>query len=372
MKKTHMVVGLLVFAVLLFTLHSMALGAQVVKIGIALPLTGPVAHDGNNVKNGALLALEHNKGRPELQKYNIEFVSEDDKSDPKDAAAIANKFAGDPGIYVVLGKYNSSCTLAVAPILTKAKIVQFSPGSSSPKITGFSPYLFRNQCTDELVGQNVVDWATELKFKKFAVVYENSDFGKGLEHVYQVNVPKKGGTILASESYMPGSTLDFSPIITKIKSAGAQAVLLGSLYNDAALIGKQAKQLRLTIPFFGDTSISTENLLDLARDAVEGWRCFNAMDPNSKDPLAAGFFKDYRTKYGEEPNLWAAQAYDAMLIFFAALEKYGPDREKMRTFLDTVKDFPGVTGKSTFKNGDVQKTIFRFIVKNGKFARVVK
>ncbi|MFZ5633907.1 MAG: ABC transporter substrate-binding protein [Bacillota bacterium] len=349
-----------------------AKGEKIVKIGVAQPLTGSAANDGKMSRDGAALALEHAKGRSELAGYKIELISEDDKSDPKDAAAIANKFAGDDKVLAVIGNYNSSCTLAAAPILTKAGIPQISTGSSSPKITGYSKFLFRTQPTDALVGANIVNWASELGFKKAAVIYENSDFGKGLHELYKELWPKDGRVIVAEESYLPGSTTDFTPILTKVKSAGADVVLLGSLYNEAALMGKQSRQVGLAITYFGDSSQHTNALIDLGKENVGGWHVIGCLDPTAKDEKATKFFSDFKQKYGNDPNTFAAQAYDAMMLVLEGLAKNGPDRAKLQEYLFTVKDYPGITGKLTFKNGDVDKKLFRFVVKDGKFVAVEK
>jgi len=372
MKGKWMMVFLFVVLACFFAFGPRAMGAEKVVVGGALPVTGPSANDGQMARDGAALALEHSKSRPELQKYGLEFICEDDRSDPKEAAAIANKFAGDDKTYALIGDYNSSCTLAGAPILIKAGITQISPGSSSPKITGFSKYLFRTQPTDELVGANVVDWAKARGFKKAAVVYENSDFGKGLQHMYEKLWPGDGRSIVANETYLPGSTLDFTPILTKIKSAGAEAVLMGSLYNEGALMGKQAKTLRIKATFFGDTSQHTNALLELGKENVEGFHVVGAMDPNAKDPMTIKFLNDFAKKYGHAPNTFAAQAYDAMLIILEGLAKFGPDRAKLQNYVATVQKFPGVTGKLTFKDGDVEKQLFRFVVEKGKFKQVAK
>ena len=355
-----------------FTLPSFAQN-KTVKIGLAHPITGPSSNDGQMARDGAILALEMAKSKPEFKAYELVSISEDDKSDPKDAAAIANKYAGDPEIFAVIGNYNSSCTLAAAAILTKAGIVQISPGSSSPKITGYSKYLLRTNPTDKIVGANIVKWAKEMGFKKIAVVYESSDFGKGLQHIYMDSWPGQDGyEIVANETYLPGSTLDLTPILTKIKQSKAEAVLLGSLYNEASLIAKQAKQIRVDVPFFGDVSQHTNALLELGGKSVEGWRVVGAMDATSKDELTVTFLQNFQKRFGRAPNTFAAQAYDAMNIILAGLVKNGSDREKLADYVNTVKNFPGVTGKLTFDKGDVDKQLFRFVVADGAFKQVQK
>lgn len=377
-KKMAILPLFLIAAVLLLALGLTGCGQQstsknnVVKIGIAQPLSGSAANDGQMSLDGAALALEQNKGKGELSGYQIELVKQDDKSDPKDAAAIANLFVGDSQIMAVIGNYNSSCTLAAAPVLTQGGIPQISTGSSSPKITGFSKFLFRTQPTDALVGQNIVDWASELGFKKAAIVYENSDFGQGLDQIYKDYWPKDGRQIVTEESYLPGSTTDFTPILTKVKASGADVVLMGSLYNEAALMGKQAKQVGLDITFFGDSSQHTNALVELGKDNVEGWHVIGAMDGGSKDQQIASFVSDFTKKYGHPPNTFAAQSYDAMLLVLKGLAQNGPDRIKLQQYLSAVNDFPGVTGKLTFKDGDVSKKLFRLVVKNGQFIGVDK
>lgn len=372
--RNRMMIMVAVFSVicLSFTLPSFAQN-KTVKIGLAHPITGPSSNDGQMARDGAILALEMAKGKPEFKTYELLSISEDDKSDPKDAAAIANKYAGDPEIFAVIGNYNSSCTLAAAAILTKAGIVQISPGSSSPKITGYSKYLLRTNPTDKIVGANIVKWAKEMGFKKIAVVYESSDFGKGLQHIYMDSWPGQDGyEIVANETYLPGSTLDLTPILTKIKQSKAEAVLLGSLYNEASLIAKQAKQLRVDVPFFGDVSQHTNALLELGGKSVEGWRVVGAMDATSKDELTVTFLQNFQKRFGRAPNTFAAQAYDAMNIILAGLVKNGSDREKLADYVNTVKNFQGVTGKLTFDKGDVDKQLFRFVVADGAFKQVQK
>lgn len=359
---------LVILAMLLGGCATGGTSAPKIKIGVGAPITGGSAFDGGMIRDGVMLAVELAKDKVK----NVEVVVEDDKSDPKEGAAIANKFAGDSAIVGVVGHYNSSVTLAAAPILGKAGIVQISPGSSSPKITGFSDWLFRTQPTDVTVGENIVKWAIQDGHKKVAVIYEDTDFGKGLEHVYSETWPKDGREIVIKESYLSGKTTDFTAILTKVKNSGAQAVLLGCLYNEAALIGKQARQLGLTIPFYGDTSQYTQAFIDLGGEAVEGWKVVGAFDPNSSDPGVQTFVKAFKEKFGKEPNGFAAQAYDAANLILEGIAKNGPDRTKIQQYILNVKDFPGVTGKTTFVKGDADKQLVWMIVKGGKFVGVGK
>ena len=133
MKTKRMLVGLFVIFTGFWGFYPNAVWAQKVVVGGAVPLTGPSANDGQMARDGAALALEHSKTRPELQKYSIEFLCEDDRSDPKEAAAIANKFAGDDKTYALIGDYNSSCTLAGAPIFDQRRYYSDFTGLQLPQ-----------------------------------------------------------------------------------------------------------------------------------------------------------------------------------------------------------------------------------------------
>ena len=333
----------------------------VIKIGVGCPITGTAAFDGQMIRDGAIFAVDAYKGKIK----NVELVIEDDKSEPKEGAAIANKFAGDKEIIGVVGHYNSSVTLAAAPILTKGGITQISPGSSSPKITGFSKYLFRTQPTDALSAVSIVEWASKLGFKKAAVIYEETDFGHGLAHEYEILWPKDGRQIVLKESYQSGKTVDFSAILTKVKNSGADVALMGCLYNEGALIAKQSKQLGMQLPFFGEDSQISKAFLDLGGPAVEAWRSVGAYDPKAKNPLNQEFVKAFTAKFNKEPNSFAAQSYDATALILEGIIQKGADRAKVHDYVFNVKDFPGVSGKTSFVNGDASKQMAHFIVKDG-------
>ncbi len=364
-KSRFLMIAMAVLVILAVSVSGCGGGAKKIKIGVGAPITGGSAFDGGMIRDGVALAIDQAKAKVQ----GLEIAVEDDKSDPKEGASIANKFAGDSDLVAVVGHYNSSVTLAAIPILEKANISQISPGSSSPKITGFSKFLFRTQPTDRLVGENIVNWAIEAGHKKAAVIYEDTDFGKGLADIYQELWPKSGREVVLKESYLSGKTIDFMALLTKVKNSGAEAVLLGSLYNEAALMGKQAKQLGLKVQFYGDTSQHTQAFIELGGDAVEGWRVIGAFDPNASDAITKKFVEEFKTKYKNEPNVFAAQAYDAANIIIDAISKVGPDRVKIQNQIYTMKDFPGVTGKTTFIQGDAAKQMIRFTVKGGKYVQ---
>jgi len=343
--------------------------SKVLKLGFAGPLTGACAQDGESMKKGAVLAVEMVNQAGGINGKQVEIAFEDDKSDPKEAAAVANKYAANKDILAVIGHYNSSCTLAGAPIYNKAGVVEISGGSSSPAVTDAGPYTFRTITTDAFQGEYLVNWAVKDEgFKKIAVVYENTDYGAGLLKIVEAEAPKLGASIVAKEAYILGQTKDFSSIVTKIKNAKPDVIIVGGLYNETALFAKQAVRSGLKTPIMGVDGIYSDALIELGGEAVEGVMLTGFFHTSSPNQETQGFINAYKAKYQEEPGTYAAYTYDAANIVLEAMKKGAADRKAIMDYLTTLKDFQGATGITSFDaNGDCVKDPLKLAVKGGKF-----
>ncbi len=343
-------------------------GQSTLVIAVAGPLTGTSAQDGNAIKNGASLAADLINQKGGINGKKLEIISVDDRSDPKEAATVANKLANDNRVLAVIGHFNSSCTLAGAPIYNRAKIVEISAGSTSPAVSKAGPFTFRVIVTDAFQGDFVARWMVKDEgFKKIAIMYENDDYGLGLKEVMSARVPAYGGQVVSSESYYLGETKDFTPYITKLRALNPDALFIGGLYTEAALIAKQAADVGWTPPIFGVDGLYSSALVELGGKSVEGAKVAGFFHPALPDPLVQQFVKDFKEKYNKEPGTYEAFGYDALLVLATAIEKGGPDRQAIRNHLTTIK-LKGVTGTNVFdEHGDVAKAPFKLIVKDGAF-----
>ncbi|MDR3348626.1 MAG: ABC transporter substrate-binding protein [Acidaminococcales bacterium] len=365
--------GLLLSAALLGGCGTDKKADDAVKIGLAIPLTGSSAQDGETIKNGVQLAIDEVNGQGGIKGKKVLLDVQDDKSDPKEAAIVANKLAGDKSVLAVVGHFNSSATLAGAPIYNKAGLVEISPGSSSPAVTKAGDYTFRVITTDAFQADYVAKWAVkDLGYKKIAVIYENNDYGKGLADVFDEKAKGQGAAIVSSDSYLAGETKDFSAILTKIKAAGPDMLFIGGLYNETALIAKQAKNIGLNAPIMGVDAIYSNALIDLGGKSVEGVLLPGFFHEGTDNPVAQKFIKAYKAKYKQDPATYAAYGYDAAKIVLDAIANAGTDRKAIRDYIAKVKGFQGATGINTFdENGDVMKDPLRLVIKESKF-QVVK
>src|SRR3954466_9567009 len=154
--------------------------AQTIKIGVNEPLTGPFAASGTYVVNGAKIAADEINAKGGVLGKKIELVIEDNKSNPTEAAAVAEKLITADKVPVMMGAWGSSLTLAVMPKLEEYKVPMIVETSSSGKITtSGNPYIFRISPTSAMEAKAFQPLVKKMGIKKANFLYTNNDFGIG-------------------------------------------------------------------------------------------------------------------------------------------------------------------------------------------------
>ena len=346
--------------------------SDTIKIGLATPLTGASAQDGKAIQDGVNLAVKQINDNGGIDGKTVEVVAEDDKGDSSEAATVANKLAQDDSILAIVGHFNSSCTLAAAPIYNQTGIVSISPGSSSEAVSEAGDYTFRTITTDAVQGQYLASWCVEeLGYKKIAILYENDDYGLGLADVAERETTALGAETVVKEAYEVNQT-DYSTVLTKVASSGADVLIIGGLYNETALIAKQLSDNGLAgLPIMGVDAIYSDALIDLGGDAVNGIKLTAYFSDSSESQVTQDFIKAYTDEYGEAPGTYAAYAYDAAEIILDAIQNAGTDRAAIRDYIAGIEGFEGATGTASFdENGDVIKEPLRMEIIDGAFTVV--
>ena len=366
----------LFFFMFFSVIFSCSAWAEVIQIPLAAPFTGPLASFGEGMRNGALLKAEEINSKGGINGRKVEILLEDELCDPKEAATVATKLAGDPKISIVVGHLCSSASLAALPIYKEARLPAISPASTNISLGKMSPYYFRNVYRDDFQGLFLARYAKNIKgYKKVAVFYEMNDYSMGLMKAFMAEAKKNGIRILGKEAYT-AETTDFKPQLTKFKMMRPDAIFIPGYAPQGTLIISQAKSLGMkNVAFLGADGLD-DNLM-LKNPDTEGLFVTTPFIPDKAGPQAAGFIKAYQKKFGIDPNWFAANTYDAVGIAAAAIAVSGNDREKVRAYLASMnskdKAYDGVAGKTYFdKNGDCLKDAFVKEIKNGKWVGAEK
>ncbi len=342
---------------------------KVVKIGLSAPLTGDWAEYGNDFKRSVEMVIDQTNKAGGVQGHQVELVIADSRGDPKEAVLIAEKFVANPDIIAEIGDFSSSCCMAAAPVYEKAHMVQLSPTASHMDFTKKGDYMFRVVATQGYEGPYNARWAVkDLGAKKIATIYINNDWGVDANKYFVEEARKLGADIVAQEAFTPGEK-DFAAILTKLKGLNPDLIYLPTFYADAAAILNQAKRMRFKPIILANSSLFSEKTIELGGEAVEGILIpanYFSTDPR---PAAQEFTKEYKEKYGMEPNQFAALAYDAAKLMIAALNKVGvDDRAKVKEGLESLEGFEGATGPISYaKTHDPEKQLVRITIKNGEW-----
>lgn len=340
-----------------------------IVIGVIAPITGDVATFGESTKNAVLLAAEQVNAKGGLLGKKVVIKVEDDRNQPQDSAAAAQKLITQDKVVAIIGSVASKCTLAAAPIAQENKIPIISGTSTNEKVTQVGDYVFRACFIDPFQGAVMARFAyNNLKAKTAACLFDvTNDYPKGLAEEFKKEFERLGGKVVEFQTYNYGDQ-DFKPQLTKIKSKNPDVLFLSDYYNTVGLIAKQARELGIKSVFLGGDGWDSPDLVKIGGKAVEGSYFSNHYSPESTTPEAVEFLKAYKAKYGKDPDALAALGYDAALLLFDAIKRAGStEGPKIRDALAATKDFKAVSGTITFdQNRNPIKSAAIITIKDGK------
>lgn len=340
---------------------------QEIVIGCILDLTGPVAPYGQWSKKGLELALDDLPRKKWAQSLKVRLVIEDGKSSPKDAVSAFNKLITKDRVKVVIITTGSSSVLSLAPIANERHVVLFTPAASAPEITQAGDYVFRNRVSGLYEVQELATAAYNiLSLRRVSCLVVNNDFGQSYRTAFEDDFRKLGGDIASVESFDQGAT-DLRAQLTKLKQVRSDAVYLVGYAVECGHALRQAREIGLDTRWLSTIGIEAPKVIEIAGNATDGV-IYTAPRYVTDDPETKHFDEVYREKFGEGSNMYAANTYDAVMILAQVISEKGYDAGAIRSGLYEVKDYPGVSGLTTFdRNGDAIKPMVLKVIKDGKF-----
>lgn len=347
-----------------------AKNADVVKVGVFLPLTGDNAAGGELELRGIKLA---NKLHPEVLGKKVELVVADNKSDKAEAASVAARLIEKEKVVTLLGSYGSSLSMAAGNIVKESKVPAIGTSPTNPQVTANNDYYFRGCFIDPFQGSVMANYAYNNGARKVAIVQEvSNDYSVGLAKFFVETFKKLTGDpdcIIDVANYQTGDK-DFTAVLTNLKAKNPDAVFAPGNFTESALLIKQARQLGIEAPFMGGDTWETQEFIDVGGKDVEGAALCTAFDREKASTAEAQKFLDaYTDEYKGEPSALSALGYDAYLIAIDAIKRANSlDPQKVRDAIATTKDLEAVTGKTTLdENGDAVKAAVIKKVTDGKF-----
>lgn len=352
-------------------------GKDVIKLGFLGAKTGSVANYGLPGEKGMQMAIEELNANGGIMGKQVEGIYEDNKGESSEIANIATKYITRDKVVAMVGDPCTGLTKVAADIAQKNKVVIFSAGATGAGVVEIGDYVFRNTLLDIFAAPAVVDWMINQKnWKNIAVITSlNNGYSTALTPVFKKAINEKGGKIVLEDSINDGET-DFTAQITKLKKANADVLVFTGYYTEAALMMNEAAKQNLDIHLVGGDGLYGQDLAKLGGSAVEEkviFYCGFSTDQPSAE--TEKFLKAYRAKYKEDPDMFSAQYYDAVMILAKAMtDAKSTDPSVFKNELAKLKDYPGVSGNTTFRadREPIKSPVCLITVKDGKFSLLDK
>ncbi|MFV0465044.1 MAG: ABC transporter substrate-binding protein [Lachnospiraceae bacterium] len=340
------------------------------------PVTGAAAIYGTAAKNGAQIAVDEINAAGGINGYQITYKFEDDEHDAEKSVNAYNALK-DWGMQMLYGTVTSTPCLAVAQESAADGIYQITPSASATDVIK-NGNVFQVCFSDPNQGTASAKYIGENGLAtKVAVIYDSSDvYSSGIYTTFQAEAANQGFEIVSAEAFTADSNTDFSVQLQAAKNAGAELIFLPIYYTQAAIILRQASDMAYAPAFFGcdglDGILGVENF-DVT--LAEGLMLLTPFAADATDEATVNFVTTYETAYGEIPNQFAADGYDAIYIIKAAAEKAGITPDMSADEIGTAMiaamaeiSVDGLTGTGmTWDAGAVNKAPKAVVIESGAY-----
>jgi len=341
-----------------------------VKVVFIGPLTGGVSVNGLGGRNSADLAVRLRNADPKA-KYKYEMVVLDDECKPNIGVQVATKAASDRAIIAGATHYCSAVAIGTVDTYHKFGLPVIVWGAVLPDITYGNDYREIHRVNGTMINQNDVNakFSTGQGFRKFAVIHDTTDYGKGHNKYFSEYLAKYGGKIVGTFG-VTADQQDFNAELTQIKSLNVDAIYFGGLTPIGVRIRSQMDKLGIKAQFIGTSGIVSDAFIEGLGPLAEGCLAFREGAPVEKLPGGQYFMQKYaEAKYAEGPEAYGAFAFAAMNLILDTIERVGPDRRKVTAALGNVKDVDSIVGKISFDDHgqNTVAAITKYVAQDGKW-----
>jgi len=354
--------------------------AEPIRVGAILAVTGPASFLGAPEAKTLTMLAEEVNAKGGINGHKVELYIMDSGANPEKAVSFAKQLIEEKKVLAILGPSTSGETMKIKGIAEEGKTILLSCAAAEVIVNPVAKWVFKTPQKDSDAVQAILNQMKRMKIKKIGVLSGNTGFGKAGKAQIEKLAPENGITIVANEVYDKSAT-DLTAEVTKVKAAGAQALLNWSIVPAQSIVIKNARQIGFVGPIFQSHGFGNIKYVEAAGPAAEGvifpaGRLLVAdqlPDTNPQKAVLVKYKNDYEKKYKEEASTFGGHAYDAFMILAKAIENAGStDKEKVREAIETMRGFVGTGGVFDFSaqdhNGLGIDAFELLTVKNGKFA----
>lgn len=343
-----------------------------VRIGFLGPLSSSMmVSQGRQMLQGATLAIEeaNNKGGYNGLPFKLMI-----HNDAGLWGAAANEVVkmDDEKVWVFLGSIDDIVSHVALRATLKVEIPMVNTGDPDPTFTETNiPWAIRVISDDRQSAYGLVNQIYKKDgHSRVAVIRANNRYGRVGIKIFSEVAIRVGKPMIMEERFNDGET-DFKTQLERILITSPDAILIWGNAKESALILNQIRELGMKQPLYGSDRIVSPEFLKIAGKLAEGIMTTCQYNPNANNPKLKAFETNYNKRFSQEPDVFAAHAYDGMNIIIEAIHKVGLNRVLIRdvlTDLNTFQGYQGITGKIVFDQtwNDIGD-IWMAEVRQGKF-----
>lgn len=297
--------------------------AQDIKLGAAFPMSGANAEYGDIFSSGVNLAVEHVNADKRL-KGKLGVVYEDSQALPTQGVIAANKLINVEKTPYVLSAF-TGVSKALAPLGARNQVVMINGGGVGPDLAQLGPYFWNVIPLANLEVQTIVPFLVKDKgLKRVALVYVDDPLGQAAREVLEKELKSAGGEFVGAFS-IPATAQQFSGVAARVRDTNPDAVYIASYGNQQVQLVKQLRDNGVSQPLASYSAFSIPSLLSLP-EAKGGYFTSQQINLDSPDARTKRMVADYRQKFKKDPNMYAINYYNAVLLYadlVEALQKQG-------------------------------------------------
>lgn len=329
---------------------------KTIKVGTLYSVTGPAANVGDKMRKGTELAVDQLNQQGGIGGKKIEWKFYDPAGDTSTAVSQTRKLLTSDKVDVVVGGGSASgIALAMGQLTEPAKKVFVATEGARQIVQPEAkhPLTFKATFNDTVVVNKIVQYWQAKGIKRVALLPDTSGFGQSALEVAKTAVPA-AGIKLDVASFDPG-TSDFTPLLSRLAKNRPQAYLAWTtdssgvtfLKNARSVIRDPSALIQHGFGFVDDRYMKQAGQASvgtvLSSPKLPVYDELPASDPQRA--TIARFVAAYQAKFHEQPNVYAGEAYDAMMVAAAGIKKAGTtDGPKLATAIETLGTYTGVTG----------------------------
>jgi branched-chain amino acid transport system substrate-binding protein len=334
---------------------------QEIRIAVVAPITGGLGNYGNEIVQGAQLAVDQ-LGEAERVRLLVE-----DACLPADTVRAAHRLIDIENIQAIVGSYCVVGMVPMAAITEKKNIIAFHTSAVADAILNAGDFTFTTNIAIKDEARKLAAYAyNTMRVRRAAVLSVLTQWGQDYEKYFVEEFEKLGG-VVAAAFQNPLGTNDFRSEITRITAANADVIFIPNVGDGLGSALKQLREMGLKQPVLAADEAEEQSVLDAAGAAAEGLTFLSPALPESGEE-AMRFKNEFHKRYGTEPGILAANAYDATKITINLLRECNLSNACVKSKLYQLKDYPGMSGEfSITEEGGTIKTFVRKTVSRGKF-----